>query len=116
MDAHTVVIVLPAPYGPGISLLDAVPILPRHKLKAALDAGTFRDAWGLSTPLTDIVGLGPFVLKEYVSGQRLVLTRNPRFWLKDAAAGSCRTSIASSFSSARIRTPKCFACRPAIWT
>jgi peptide/nickel transport system substrate-binding protein len=84
MDAHTVVIVFPAPYGPGISLLDAVPIFPSHKLKAALDAGKFRDAWGLSTPLTDIVGLGPFVLAEYVSGQRLVLTRNPRFWLKDS--------------------------------
>ena len=84
MDAHTVVIVFPAPYGPGISLLDAVPIFPSHKLKAALDAGKFRDAWGLSTPLTDIVGLGPFVLSEHVSGQRLVLTRNPRFWLKDS--------------------------------
>lgn len=83
-DAHTVVITLPAPYGPGISLLDAVPILPSHKLKAALDAGRFRDAWGLSTPLKDIVGTGPFVLTENVSGQRLVLTRNPRFWLKDS--------------------------------
>jgi peptide/nickel transport system substrate-binding protein len=83
-DAHTAVIILPAPYGPGISLLDAVPILPSHKLKAALDAGTFQDAWGLSTPLTDIVGMGPFVLTEYVSGQRMVLTRNPRFWLKDS--------------------------------
>jgi peptide/nickel transport system substrate-binding protein len=85
MDAHTVVIILPAPYGPGISLLDAVPILPSHKLKAALDAGKFQEAWGLSTPLTDIVGLGPFVLTENVSGQRLVLSRNPRFWLKDSS-------------------------------
>ena len=84
MDSHTVVVVLPAPYGPGISLLDAVPIFPSHKLKAALDAGKFQDAWGLTTPLTDIVGMGPFVLTEYVSGQRLVLTRNPRFWLKDS--------------------------------
>jgi peptide/nickel transport system substrate-binding protein len=84
MNAHTVVIIFPAPYGPGISLLDAVPILPSHKLKAALNAGTFQDAWGLSTPLTEIVGMGPFVLTEYVSGQRMVLTRNPRFWLKDS--------------------------------
>ena len=84
LDSHTVVVILPAPYGPGISLLDAVPILPSHKLKAALDAGKFRDAWGLSTPLTEIVGLGPFVLTENVSGQRLVLTRNPKFWLKDS--------------------------------
>ena len=83
LDSHTVVVILPAPYGPGISLLDAVPILPSHKLKAALDSGKFQDAWGLSTPVTEIVGLGPFVLTENVSGQRLVLTRNPKFWLKD---------------------------------
>jgi peptide/nickel transport system substrate-binding protein len=53
-------------------------------LKAALDAGTFGEAWGLSTPLSEIVGLGPFTLAEHVSGQRLVLVRNPRFWLTDS--------------------------------
>ena len=84
LDAHTVVMVLPAPYGPGFSLLDSVPILPSHKLKVALDAGTFPDAWSLSTPLKEIVGLGPFMLTEHVPGQRLVLTRNPRFWQKDS--------------------------------
>jgi len=40
---------LPAPYGPGLSLLDAVPILPRHKLKDALDRGTFQAAWSVRT-------------------------------------------------------------------
>lgn len=85
MDAHTVVIIFPGPYGPGISLLDALPILPEHKLKAALDAGTFREAWGVTTPLSDIAGLGPFVIKEYVPGQRLVFERNARFWKRDAA-------------------------------
>jgi len=84
MDAHTVSVIFPAPYGPGISLLDALPILPSHKLKAALEAGKFHDAWSLATPLSEIVGLGPFVLTEHVPGQRLVLTRNPRFWLKDS--------------------------------
>ena len=85
LDASTIVIVLPAPYGPGLSLLDAVPILPRHKLHAALEAGTFRDAWGITTPPADIVGLGPFVIQEYVPGQRLVFGKNVKFWAKDAA-------------------------------
>jgi peptide/nickel transport system substrate-binding protein len=85
LDASTVVIVLPAPYGPGLSFLDAVPILPKHKLKAPLDAGTFRDAWSVTTPVTEVVGLGPFVIREYLPGQRLVFERNPKFWLKDAA-------------------------------
>ena len=32
-----------------------------------------------------LAGLGPFVLTEHVSGQRLVFSRNPRYWRKDAA-------------------------------
>ena len=82
-DAHTVVIQFPAPYGPGLALLDALPILPRHKLEAALAAGTFRDAWSVETPLHDVVGLGPFVLSEYAPGERLVFARNPHFWRRD---------------------------------
>ena len=51
---------------------------------AALKAGTFAKAWGLSTPLSEIVGLGPFVLSQYVPGQRLVFERNPRYFRKAA--------------------------------
>jgi len=61
-DDHTVVIAFPVPFGPGIRILDALPIYPRHKLEAALKAGTFAKAWGLTAPLADLVGLGPFVL------------------------------------------------------
>ncbi len=82
-DAHTVVIRFPAPYGPGLALLDALPILPKHKLEAALSSGTFRDAWGVETPLADVVGLGPFVISEHAPGERLVFTRNPHFWGRD---------------------------------
>jgi peptide/nickel transport system substrate-binding protein len=84
LDAHTVSIVFPSAYAPGIALLDAVPILPEHKLRAAFDAGTFRNAWSVTTPLADIVGLGPFVIEEYIAGQSLVFARNPKFWLRDA--------------------------------
>jgi peptide/nickel transport system substrate-binding protein len=83
LDAQTVVLTLPAPYAPGLALLDALPILPEHKLRAALEAGTFRDAWGTSTDPGEIVGLGPFVLREYLPGQRIVFERNTRFWLRD---------------------------------
>jgi peptide/nickel transport system substrate-binding protein len=68
-------------------LLDNLPILPRHKLGAALKAGEFASAWGVSTPPAEIVGLGPFVLSEYVPGQRLVLDRNPRYFRKAADGG-----------------------------
>jgi peptide/nickel transport system substrate-binding protein len=40
--------------------------------------------WNTKTPLAEIVGTGPFVLKEYTPGQRLVFERNPYYWKKDA--------------------------------
>ena len=76
---------------PGIRLLDSLPILPRHKLEAALKAGTFASAWNSQTPPADLVGTGPFVLREYQPGQRLVFERNPRYWRKAPTGARCRT-------------------------
>ena len=84
-DARTVIVRLPEPFTPGLRLLDSMPILPRHKLEAALDAGSFAKAWKVGTNLGEVVGLGPFVLSEHVPGERLVFTRNPHYWRKDAA-------------------------------
>lgn len=84
-DDHTVVITLPAAHIQGIALLDTLPIYPRHKLEAALNAGTFREAWSVGTPPAQIAGLGPFVLQEHVPGQKLVFGRNPNYWRKDDA-------------------------------
>jgi peptide/nickel transport system substrate-binding protein len=77
---HRVRIVFPATFGPGLEVLDSLPILPRHALEAAYTSGRFAEAWGLATPPAEIVGLGPFVLSDYVPGQRLVFRRNPRFF------------------------------------
>lgn len=87
-DPHTVVITFPSPFAVGLRILDNLPILPRHKLDAALKAGTFARAWGLDAPVQDITGLGPFVLSEFVRGQRIVFTRNPRYWRKDASGAA----------------------------
>ena len=79
-DANTVVFTFAGPSGPGVRILDSLPILPKHKLGAALAAGTLAQAWGPATPPSELVGMGPFVLKEYAAGQRLVFDRNPHFW------------------------------------
>jgi peptide/nickel transport system substrate-binding protein len=84
-DARTVVITYPGSFGPGISLIDNLPLAPKHKLQAAYDSGGFAQAWGLATPVGDMVSLGPFVLTRYEAGQRLVFDRNPRYWRKDSA-------------------------------
>ena len=83
-DAATVVLTYPGPSGPGLRLLDGLTILPRHKLEPTLANGTFRTAWSSTTSPADIVGTGPFVLREYQPGQRLVFDRNPRYWRKAA--------------------------------
>ena len=83
-DDHTVVLTYPTASGPGLRLFDALVILPKHKLEGALKDGTFANAWNSATPPAEIVGTGPFTLREYVPGQRLVLDRNPRYWRKAA--------------------------------
>lgn len=86
-DPLTVVIRFPVPFGPGLRILDNLPVLPKHKLEQALKGGTFASAWSLNTPLGEITGLGPFVLTDYLPGQRMVFARNARYFRK-AADGS----------------------------
>lgn len=83
VDDHTVTVTLPAPFAPGLRLLDSLPILPKHRLEAALDEGRLAEAWKVGTPLAEMAGLGPFVLTEHVAGQRLVFARNPHYWRVD---------------------------------
>ncbi len=87
-DPRTVVIGYPRAFGPGIALLDNLTIAPKHKLEAALAAGTFAQAWGVATPVTELVSLGPFVLSRYEPGQRLIFDRNPRYWKKDPSGAT----------------------------
>jgi peptide/nickel transport system substrate-binding protein len=83
LDDHHVVLTFPAPFGPGLTILDSLPILPRHKLQSALDGGTFRAAWSAAANPADMAGLGPFMLQEYVPGQRMRFVKNPNFWKQD---------------------------------
>lgn len=45
-DPATVVVRFPARFAPGLRVIDTMPILPRHRLQAALDAGRFAKTWG----------------------------------------------------------------------
>jgi len=83
-DPATVIVRFPSPYAPGLRLLDSVAILPKHKLEGPLGAGTFAAATAIGTPPAEIVGLGPFVMTEHVTGQRMVFGRNPHYWKRDA--------------------------------
>src|SRR5579871_3026577 len=82
VDPRTVTLTFATPYAPGVRILDNLPILPKHKLDAALHAGTLRKQWTPGMPPVELAGLGPFVLREYAPGQRLVFERNPHYWRK----------------------------------
>ena len=82
--ADTVTVTFPERFAPALRLLDSLPILPRHKLETAFKEKRMKEAWTPGRPVTDMAGLGPFVLTEHVSGQRMVFTRNPHYWAFDS--------------------------------
>jgi peptide/nickel transport system substrate-binding protein len=83
VDAHTVVFQLAKTYGVGERLFDGLAILPRHLLEKPYAEGKLGQSGSLATAANQWAGLGPFRLKEYVAGQRLVLQRNPYYWKSD---------------------------------
>ena len=85
LDSRRVAFELPGPYAVTDRLFDTFFILPRHLLEKPYREGRISEAWGIRTPASEIAGLGPFRLKEYVPGQRVVLERNPYYWKFDAA-------------------------------
>lgn len=83
VDALTLIFELAQPYAAAERLFDSLAILPRHKLQKLYEEGRFAEAWGLSAQPEQLAGLGPYRLKEYVPGQRIVLDRNPYYWKAD---------------------------------
>src|SRR6478609_3276050 len=85
LDTYRIAFDLPQAYSVPERLFDGIFILPRHKLEAAWKQGRLDEMWRLSTPPSEIAGLGPFRLKNYVAGQRVTLERNPNYWKVDQA-------------------------------
>src|SRR3989442_8425551 len=83
LDARTLVFEFAKPYGVGERVFDGLAILPRHLLEKPYQDGKLAQIGMLSTPANQWAGLGPFRLKEYVAGQRLILERNPYYWKTD---------------------------------
>lgn len=90
IDDLTVRANLPVPYGAFFQVVSHALMMPEHKLadKVAtlnpdLEPGDFNKAWTTGTPLSEIVGTGPFVLSEYVPDQKVTLQRNPNYWKVD---------------------------------
>ncbi|WP_104992157.1 ABC transporter substrate-binding protein [Deinococcus sp. NW-56] len=86
VDAYTVRVTAPKPYGAMLQALTFVPILPQHKLakyQPLKDPEDFMKAWATNAPLSEIVGTGPFMLSSYTVDQKVSLVRNPNSWRRD---------------------------------
>jgi peptide/nickel transport system substrate-binding protein len=79
VDDYTVRFKTPGIYAPFIQFMSQA-ILPKHKLENAVNNGTFEETWNINTPPKDLVGTGPFRLKNYQFGQRAIFERNPYYW------------------------------------
>jgi peptide/nickel transport system substrate-binding protein len=83
LDQYTVRFTLRRPYAAAERLFDGLAILPRHLLEKPYREGRFAQIWSLNVTASEIAGLGPFRMKEYTPGQRIVLERNPYYWRVD---------------------------------
>jgi peptide/nickel transport system substrate-binding protein len=83
IDQYTVRFTLAEPYAAAERIFDGLAILPRHLLEQSYKDGKFAQVWTLTTSPADIAGMGPFRVKAYVPGQRIVLERNPYYWKAD---------------------------------
>jgi peptide/nickel transport system substrate-binding protein len=65
VDDYTVKFTMSAPYGPFLSKLENLAILP---------------AGQTSDPAQEPIGTGPFKFKEWITGQSITLEKNPDYW------------------------------------
>lgn len=81
VDEKTVRFVFTRPYGAWRTLFPS--ILPKH----VLEGRDFNQVWQteIANPAThEPIGSGPFLVTEWVRGQSLTLSRNPRWWGRHA--------------------------------
>jgi len=91
IDEYTVLFTLSTAYRPILNAL-VFPVMPRHKLapfvhklNPGVPAGTFNETWTLDTPLVDLVGNGPWIVADYQANVRVVMQRNPYYYVYDTA-------------------------------
>lgn len=58
------------------------PIMPKHVLEEVVANGTYPEFWTIAD-FDKLVGMGPFVITDYIEGVRIVFERNPYYWKVD---------------------------------
>jgi peptide/nickel transport system substrate-binding protein len=91
VDDYTVTFTMSVIFRPALNSLSFA-IMPEHalaqfvhKLNPEVPVGTFNEAWTLDTPLTDMVGNGPYIISDYQPNVSVTMTRNPYYYGYDPA-------------------------------
>jgi len=89
IDDYTVQVALSMIFRPLLDAMRAV-ILPQHVLAQYVHScnpdmppGTFNEAWGLDTDPSELVGMGPFMLENYIPDEVVTFVRNPYYYHYD---------------------------------
>ncbi len=91
VDDYTVTFTLSTIYRPILNSL-TFNLMPKHKLaqfvhklNPDVPAGTFNETWTLDTPLSELVGNGPYVVTGYEVNVSVTMERNPYYYGYDNA-------------------------------
>ena len=79
VDDHTVRARLDKPSASFPALVSSMPIIAKHAYEKAFRDGKYEQALNIDVKPETVVVSGPFRLKEYQSGERVILERNPHF-------------------------------------
>jgi len=88
LDSLRVRFTLPFRFAPFLHSLAGQEILPKHRYADAVARKTFSTEMSIKTPAAEIVVNGPFLLDSYLSSQKVVFKKNPKYWKKDAEGNS----------------------------
>ena len=83
VDDLTDKVVTPDIYAPFLENFGSVAILPKHILAKSVADGSFVSAYGINTKPGDIVGSGPYKIKQFKPGEFTLLERNPHYFVVD---------------------------------
>ena len=89
-DDYTVVVTMSTIFRPVLVQLSGN-IYPKHaqeqylnKLNPDTPVGTYNEAWGLDTPVEEIIGMGPFLVDSWAPDLNVTMVRNPYYYAYDA--------------------------------
>ncbi len=82
-DDQTVVVVTPEVFAPFLEFFGTVPILPKHVLETLTKNHAFSSVYSTNSPVSLLVGSGPYRVKEVNHGKWTLLERNPEYWVAD---------------------------------